>query len=51
VDERGPDHRKVFVVEVWVGDEVVARGSGSTKKEAQQAAARLALQSLGSDDA
>jgi ribonuclease-3 len=52
VDEIGPDHRKVFVVEVVVGEEIVARSSGSTKKAAQQAAARLALENLprGSDD-
>lgn len=47
VDEIGPDHRKEFVVEVIVGAEVVARSSGKTKKEAQQAAARLALENLG----
>lgn len=47
VDEIGPDHRKVFVVEVVVGAEVVARSSGKTKKEAQQEAARLALENLG----
>jgi ribonuclease-3 len=46
VDEIGPDHRKMFVVEVLVGDEVVARSSGRTKKEAQQEAARMALQEL-----
>jgi len=46
VDEIGPDHRKVFVVEVIVGDAVVARSSGRTKKEAQQEAARIALESL-----
>lgn len=46
VDEIGPDHRKVFVVEVMVGEEVIARSSGRTKKEAQQEAARLAIESL-----
>lgn len=46
VDEIGPDHRKVFVVEVVVGDEVVSRSSGRTKKEAQQEAARMALEGL-----
>ncbi len=46
VDEIGPDHRKVFVVEVVVGGAVVARSSGTTKKEAQQEAARLALENL-----
>jgi ribonuclease-3 len=46
VDEIGPDHRKVFVVEVIVGKEVIARSSGRTKKEAQQEAARVALENL-----
>jgi ribonuclease-3 len=46
VDEIGPDHRKVFVVEVVVGQEVIARSSGRTKKEAQQEAARLAIENL-----
>lgn len=46
VDEIGPDHRKVFVIEVVVGHNVVARSSGRTKKEAQQEAARMALENL-----
>jgi ribonuclease-3 len=43
VDEVGPDHDKTFVVEVKVGS-MLARGEGSSKKEAQQQAARHALQ-------
>ena len=46
VDEIGPDHKKVFVVEVVVGHEVIARSSGRTKKEAQQEAARVAMENL-----
>jgi ribonuclease III len=46
VDEIGPDHRKTFVVQVIIRGEVIAESSGRTKKEAQQAAARLALESL-----
>jgi len=46
VDEIGPDHRKTFVVQVMIHGEVVAESSGKTKKEAQQSAARLALESL-----
>jgi ribonuclease-3 len=42
VAEVGPDHDKTFVVEVKVGS-VVSRGEGSSKKEAQQQAAREAL--------
>jgi ribonuclease-3 len=46
VDEIGPDHKKTFVVQVIISDEVVAESSGKTKKEAQQSAARLALETL-----
>lgn len=46
VNELGPDHRKTFVVQVIIHGEVVAESSGRTKKEAQQSAARLALESL-----
>lgn len=42
----GPDHRKVFDVEVRVGQEVVARAEGSTKKAAEQKAAALALKKV-----
>jgi ribonuclease-3 len=42
IDEVGPDHDKVFIVEVKVGS-LVARGEGSSKKEAQQQAAQHAL--------
>jgi ribonuclease III len=42
VGEVGPDHDKTFIVEVKVGS-LVARGEGSSKKEAQQQAARQAL--------
>jgi ribonuclease III len=46
VDEIGPDHRKTFVVQVIIHGQVIAESSGKTKKEAQQSAARLALESL-----
>jgi ribonuclease III len=46
VDEIGPDHKKTFVVQVMIRDEVIAESSGRTKKEAQQSAARLAMESL-----
>ena len=42
IEEVGPDHDKRFVVEVRVGN-LVARGEGSSKKEAQQQAAKHAL--------
>ena len=44
--ESGPDHQKTFQIEVWVSGECLARGVGSTKKEAEQRAARSALEQL-----
>jgi len=44
--ESGPDHQKTFMVEVWVKGECMASAEGSTKKEAEQKAARLALEKL-----
>lgn len=42
VDEVGPDHDKKFIVDVKIGSSF-ARGEGSSKKEAQQQAAKHAL--------
>ena len=42
----GPDHRKLFRVEVVVGGEALAEATGTSKKEAEQEAARLALRRL-----
>src|ERR1700737_210469 len=44
--ESGPDHRKMFVVEVLVNGIPLASGEGTTKKEAEQRAARTALERL-----
>jgi len=44
--ESGPDHQKVFLIDVWVDGECRATGEGSTKKEAEQRAARSALEQL-----
>jgi len=41
--ETGPDHRRTFLVEAWVKGECLARAHGSTKKEAEQKAAKSAL--------
>lgn len=45
VRSEGPDHRKKFEVEVAVDGRVVGRGRGTSKKEAEQNAARHALES------
>lgn len=44
--ETGPDHHKSFEVEVWVEDETLGRGTGRSKKEAEQAAAKDALERM-----
>lgn len=44
----GPDHRRHFTASVWCNGEVLGDGEGSSKKRAEQAAARAALDALGS---
>ncbi len=44
--ESGPDHDKIFVVVVEVDSEILARGSGKSKKSAEQDAAKTALESM-----
>ncbi len=46
---RGPEHDRRFTARVLLGGEEVARGEGRSKKEAEQAAARIALERLGGD--
>ena len=46
VDESGPDHDKRFDVEVSLNGAVVGKGSGSSKKRAEQDAARAAIANL-----
>jgi ribonuclease-3 len=41
--EKGPDHQKTFIVEVFVKGRVLGEGAGKSKKEAEQSAARDAL--------
>ncbi len=45
VSESGPDHDRTFVAEVRVGRQILGTGSGKSKKQAEQAAAREALTS------
>jgi len=44
VDQSGPDHDRTFVVEAMLGDQILGVGSGKSKKEAEQMAAKQALQ-------
>jgi ribonuclease-3 len=50
VKEEGPDHDRIFTVEVIVGDERSGIGVGKTKKEAEQSAAMMALAKMESGD-
>jgi len=43
LEEKGPDHSKVFVAQVSVGDRSLGNGEGKSKKEAEQNAAKTAL--------
>lgn len=47
LDEWGPDHAKHFLVGVFLDKELVAKGEGSSKQEAEEAAARNALEAKG----
>ncbi len=44
VDHSGPDHKKNFTVGVYLGKELVAKGEGSSKQEAEEAAAKQGLE-------
>ncbi len=43
ISESGPDHNKWFVMGVYLGEELIAQGEGSSKQEAQMAAAEAGL--------
>lgn len=47
VRETGPDHDKQFIVGVYVKDMLMAQGGGKSKQEAEQDAARNALEEKG----
>jgi ribonuclease-3 len=47
VSAKGPEHERVFFVELRLGGHSLGRGEGKNKKEAEQAAARSALAKLG----
>jgi ribonuclease-3 len=46
VKEEGPDHDRVFTVEVTLADECIGSGSGRSKKEAEQQAAEQGLEHI-----
>ena len=47
VSAKGPEHDRVFFVELRLGGHALGRGEGKNKKEAEQLAARSALAKLG----
>ena len=47
VEQLGPPHDRLFTVEARRGEETLARGTGRSKKQAEQDAARIALEGLG----
>lgn len=47
IDESGPDHNKAFKVQVKLNTNVIGEGIGKSKKQAEQMAAKEALQLMG----
>ncbi len=46
VSEEGPHHDKTFIAEVIIGEKVLGKGKGKSKKEAEQNAAQVALKKV-----
>lgn len=46
LQEKGPDHNKQFVAQVSLAENILGRGEGRSKKEAEQNAARVALDGM-----
>jgi ribonuclease III len=46
ISETGPDHDKRFETNLVIGERVIATGAGRSKKEAEQQAARIAMEKL-----
>ncbi|MBI2591273.1 MAG: ribonuclease III [Candidatus Brennerbacteria bacterium] len=43
LEEKGPDHQKIFKIGVYFGDKLIAEGAGASKQEAEVEAAKSAL--------
>jgi ribonuclease-3 len=50
LSEEGPDHNKIFLIGVYLKGELLAKGEGNNKKEAEQKAAKNALESFMEDN-
>ncbi|MDD3401103.1 MAG: ribonuclease III [Eubacteriales bacterium] len=46
VHEEGPDHKKIFEIDVLMDEQVIGKGSGTSKQNAGQAAAKSAMDKL-----
>ncbi len=46
IDEKGPDHEKVFTAEVKFNNKILATGEGKSKKQAEMEAAQKALENI-----
>jgi ribonuclease-3 len=46
ISESGPDHAKVFVIGVYIGDKLFGEGAGDSKQDAEQKAAEAALEKV-----
>jgi len=46
VKEEGPDHNKSYTIGVYLGEKLLAEGMGSSKQDAEKAAARAALETF-----
>jgi ribonuclease-3 len=47
LEEQGPDHNKRFLVGVYIGSELIAKGGGTSKQEAEEETAKIALGAKG----
>lgn len=50
VEEKGPDHNKIFIMQVGMNEDILGVGEGKSKKEAEQLAARIALSNILGDN-
>lgn len=50
IDSSGPDHARIFRVAILIEDEIMGVGEGSSKKRAEQAAAKEAFENMMKDD-
>lgn len=50
IRESGPDHQKIFTIGVYLEGELMGKASGKSKKEAEQRAAKVALDTLNGEN-